>query len=249
MSTWREDLIRAAAALGVELTDQAMRFFEIYLNEITSANEKVNLVSVSSDSELAVRHFADSLACIKVLPPETASCIDIGSGAGLPGIPLKIVRPAVRMVLLESVRKKAEFLRNVAGTLGMSDIEVLSERAETIGQDPAHREKYDAALSRATAPFPVAAEYTLPLVRIGGCAIIYQGTGVCEDSLESSRNALDILGGTLANVEPYRLEPDGTERTIVRIEKTAPSAPEHPRRPGVPKKRPLTKKGERTSWA
>ncbi len=214
-----------------------MNLFEIYRDEIKAANEKMNLISFSGDEELEIRHFADCLACLRFIPPGPVRCIDVGSGAGLPGIPVKIERPEIDMTLLESIRKKADFLKGVIGKLGLEGIEVIRERAELLGHDPAHREQYDAAVSRATAKFAVALEYTLPLVKVGGCAVIFQGASVPD--MDELAGAFDILGGRVTDVEPYRLEDGGKERTLVRVEKTAPTPADYPRRPGVPRKRPL----------
>ena len=210
---------------------------QLYRDEIKTANERMNLVSFASDEELEIRYFADSLACLRFVPPGPVRCIDVGSGAGLPGIPVKIKRPEIDMTLLESVRKKADFLKDVIGKLGLEGIEVVRERAEVLGHDPAHRERYDAAISRATARFAVTLEYTLPLVKVGGCAVIFQGASVPD--MDGLANAFDLLGGKVADVEPYRLEEGGKERTLVRVEKTAPTPANYPRRPGVPRKRPL----------
>ncbi len=214
-----------------------MDLLEIYRAEIKTANERMNLVSFASDEELEIRHFADSLACLRFIPPGPIRCIDVGSGAGLPGIPVKIKRPEIDMTLLESVRKKADFLKGVIGKLGLEGIEVVRERAEVLGHDPAHRERYDAAISRATAKFAVALEYTLPLVKVGGCAVIFQGASVPD--MDGLANAFDLLGGKVADVEPYRLEEEGKERVLIRVEKVAPTPADYPRRPGVPRKRPL----------
>lgn len=214
-----------------------MDLLGVYRDEIKTANEKMNLISFEGDEELEVRHFADSLACLRFIPPGPVRCIDVGSGAGLPGIPVKIERPEIDMVLLESVRKKADFLRNVVGKLGLEGLEVIRERAEVLGHDPAHRERYDAAISRAAAKFAAALEYTLPLVKVGGCAIIFQGASVPD--MDGLADVFDLLGGRVADVEPYRIEEGGKERTLIRVEKAAPTPADYPRRPGVPRKRPL----------
>ena len=210
---------------------------QLYRDEIKTANERMNLVSFASDEELEIRHFADSLACMRFIPPGPVRCIDVGSGAGLPGIPVKIERPDIDMTLLESVRKKADFLKDVVEKLGLANIRVIRERAEVLGQDPEHRECYDVALSRASAKFATALEYTLPLVKVGGCAIIFQGA--CVPDMAALAGAFDCLGGRVTDIEPYRLDGDERERTLVRVEKSAPTSADYPRRPGMPKKRPL----------
>ena len=220
-----------------------MDLFEIYRDEIKAANKRINLVSAASEENLEIRHFADSLACLRFIPPGPIRCIDVGSGAGLPGIPLKIERPEIDMVLLESVRKKVDFLKGVIGKLGLKGIEVVRERAEVLGHDPDHREHYDAAISRASAKFAVALEYALPLVKVGGCAVIFQGASVPD--MDGLADVFDLLGGRVTDIEPYRLEEGGKERTLIRVKKVAPTPADYPRRPGVPKKRPLVKGGKK----
>ncbi len=209
----------------------------LYRDEIKAASGRMNLVSFASDEELEIRHFADSLACLRFIPPGPIRCIDVGSGAGLPGIPVKIERPEIDMTLLESVRKKVDFLKDVIGKLGLEGIEVVRERAEVLGHDPDHRERYDAAISRASAKFAAVLEYTLPLVKVGGYAVIFQGVSVPD--MDGLAGAFDLLGGRVTDIEPYRLEEGGKERTLIRVKKVAPTPADYPRRPGVPKKRPL----------
>ncbi|MFC1671980.1 16S rRNA (guanine(527)-N(7))-methyltransferase RsmG [Planctomycetota bacterium] len=228
----------AALSLGIGLGGAALELFRIYMEEIEAGNQRVNLVSFSSDEELAVRHFADSLACVRYLPTDPICCVDVGSGGGFPGIPVKIVRPDIDMTLVESVGKKTLFLEEAIEKLRLDRTVALQERAETLGRGEEHRERYDAALLRATAPFPVAVEYTLPLVKMGGFAIIFQVSAFDEDALAGFEDVINMLGGTAAGVDAYELGPSAGG-AIVRIEKTGPTPPEYPRKPGTPKKNPL----------
>jgi 16S rRNA (guanine527-N7)-methyltransferase len=238
MSEWRDSLISAASALGIELGEAALELFKLYVEEIESGNSRMNLVSYSSGEELAVRHLADSLACVRYLPRTMHRCIDVGSGAGFPGVPVKIVRPDAEMTLVESVGKKAAFLEGVIRRLGLERASVVRERAEILGRDDAHRETYDVAVLRATAPFATAIEYTLPLVKTGGHALIFQGSGFSAGIPAGLEGAMEALGARTAGIEPYDLGPGGAG-VIVRIEKTGATSPEYPRKPGVPRKRPL----------
>ena len=228
----------AVEKLGIELGEAGIELFRLYMEEIKTGNWRVNLVSFAGDEELAVRHFADSLACVRYLPPGPIRCVDIGSGAGFPGIPVKIVRPDVEMTLVESVGKKTAFLTEVIGKLGLERVDAVQERAETLGRSDRYRERYDVALLRATAPFPVALEYVLPLVTMGGFAVIFQVSGFGRDALAGFEDTIGVLGGTIAGVDAYDLGSDAGG-SIVRIEKTGPTPSAYPRKPGVPKKRPL----------
>lgn len=236
MITWREAFLSAVKKLGIEVDGCMTDKLALYLDEINTGNRKMNLVSAADDCELAVRHFADSLSCLQFLPEGAIHCVDVGSGAGFPGIPVKIARPEIAMTLVESVGKKADFLSAVVEKLSLKDVDVIRERAEILGQNEAYRERYDIALSRAAAKLTAALEYTLPLVKVGGCAILFQGRVSMED-LNGIKGVFDVLGGSVADVEPYRLE--CSERALVRVEKTAPTARDYPRRPGLPRKRPL----------
>lgn len=231
-------LVSAAAALGIELGEAGLELFRLYAEAIASGRERMNLVKYSTDEELAVRHMADSLACVRYLPRGPHRCVDIGSGAGFPGIPVAIVRPDAEMTLVESVGKKAAFLEETVQGLGLERVSVVRDRIEVLGRSDAHRERYDAALLRATAPFPIAVEYALPLVRVGGCALIFQVSSFSGGALDGLRDAFDVLGGKPAGIESYELG-SGAGGVIVRIEKVKETAPAYPRKPGVPKKRPL----------
>jgi 16S rRNA (guanine527-N7)-methyltransferase len=231
----------AASALGIELGEAGLELFRLYAEAIEDGNRKMNLVKYSSDEELAVRHLADSLACVRYLPRGPHRCVDVGSGAGFPGVPVGIVRPDAEITLVESVGKKAAFLEETIRKLGMEHVSVVRERIEILGRDGAHREQYDAALLRATAPFATAVEYTLPLVKTGGYALIFQGGSFSQDVLDGLQDAIDALGGAPAGAEGYELGAEGGG-VIVRIEKTKETSPEYPRKPGVPKKRPLGRK-------
>ncbi len=228
----------AASALGIELGEAGLELFRLYAEAIEEGRERMNLVKYSTDEELAVRHLADSLACVRYLPREAHRCVDIGSGAGFPGIPVAIVRPDAEMTLVESVGKKAAFLEETIRKLDMEHVSVVRERIEVLGRSDAHRERYDAAILRATAPLATAIEYALPLVKTGGHALIFQVSSFSQDVLAGLERSLDALGGTPAGAESYDLGA-GSAGVIVRIEKVKAAAPEYPRKPGMPKKRPL----------
>jgi len=256
------DLLRAGArSLGLHLTAQHLRAFQIYYRELGAWNQRVNLTTVTGLEEVQVKHFLDSLSCLLALPApgiarsarvlpnevplsskETALlCIDVGTGAGFPGVPLKIMRPALRLTLLDSSKKKVAFLEHLVRCLGLTDVQLLWKRAEEVGQDEKHRERYDIAVSRAVADLTVLAEYCLPLCRKGGCFVAQKGARI-EQELENAKPAIQILGGKLREAKTLRLPGLKEPRSLVVIDKLRETPAKYPRRPGVARKRPLGRK-------
>ncbi|HKZ50758.1 MAG TPA: 16S rRNA (guanine(527)-N(7))-methyltransferase RsmG, partial [Dehalococcoidia bacterium] len=164
--------------------------------------------------------------------------IDIGSGAGFPGLPMKIVRPALRLTLLESARKRADFLSNLVERLGLTEVAVVAARAETLARDPAHRESYDLALARALAPLPVLVELALPFLRLGGWLASPKGSGAAQE-VEEAAGALVLCGGRVEGMERLAVPETPSPPTLVLVRKVAPTPERFPRRPGIPAKRPL----------
>ena len=225
--------------LGLKLTTEQLEAFQIYYQELMAWNQRVNLTAITDYEETQIKHFLDSLTCLLVLPgEEKLSIVDIGTGAGFPGLPLKIARPTWRLTLLESVGKKAAFLRHLVERLGLEGVAVVKGRAEEVGHDPAHRARYDVALARAVAELPVLVEYALPLCRMGGLFVAQKGARI-EEEVEGARGALEILGGRLKEIRPLRLPTLDEPRHLVIVEKVAPTPERYPRRPGIPAKRPL----------
>jgi 16S rRNA (guanine527-N7)-methyltransferase len=230
-------LAATAAEWGLPLTPRQLGQFATYLDELRAWNERINLTAITDPREIVTRHFLDSLRCALSWGAAPASLIDVGTGAGFPGLPLKILRPELQLTLVESIAKKASFLSAIAGELGLDGVVVLAERAEVAGRDPAHRERYDVAAARAVADLRVLAEYCLPLCRVGGRFLAPKGTQI-EPELAAAGPAIAALGGRLVAVEPAEL-PGVEPRALVVIEKAAPTPPQYPRAPGVPAKRPL----------
>ena len=237
-----ELLRRSALAWGVMLGEAQLDQFERYYREMMRWNERLNLTRITDYEAVQVRHFLDSLSLIKGMADlpgaERSSLIDVGAGAGLPGLAVKIAWPALRLTLVESVRKKADFLRHVADLLGLADVTVVAERAELVARQPVHREAYDFASARALASLPVTLELTLPFVRLGG-RVLLPRKGDLAGELAEAAPALVPLGGRYHETIPVSLPgvPDG--RGIIVIEKVAPTDARYPRRPGLPAKRPL----------
>ncbi|MSQ34056.1 MAG: 16S rRNA (guanine(527)-N(7))-methyltransferase RsmG [Dehalococcoidia bacterium] len=231
--------IAGARRLGVQLSAGQLDAFARYAAALTSWNHRVRLVGSTDPHELYVRHFLDSLTLLPLLPPGLLTVVDVGTGAGLPGIPLKLARPELDLALVESVGKKAAFLRQMAVELGAHGVAVLQARAEAVGRDPAQREHYDVAVSRALAELAVVLELGLPLVRVGGLCIVLK-KGDISGGLARAQNALEQLGGRLAQVRDAGLPDLLPGHLLVIIEKVAPTPERYPRRPGIPAKRPLS---------
>jgi 16S rRNA (guanine527-N7)-methyltransferase len=229
-----------ARQFNLSLSVAQLSAFERYSQELIAWNERVNLTSIVEPHEIAVKHFLDSLSIYPVLPkmPADLALIDVGSGAGFPGLPLKIVLPGLRLTLLEATGKKTTFLQHVVQLLGLTDITVLTARAEEAGRDPDQRERYDVAVARAVAPLPVLVEYTLPLVKVGGQVIVQKGQ-YPADEIKAAANALGILGGQISQVLPVVVPGLAAERHLVVIQKNKTTPPQYPRRPGLPAKKPI----------
>ena len=232
-AAWTEQL----AAWGVSLTAAQEDQFSRYLALLLEWNERMNLTAVAEPTAARSRHFLDSLSCILATGPlNGARLIDIGAGAGFPGLPLKIAYPGLRLTLAESVGKKCRFLEAVVAELGLEEVVILNERAEIIGRDPAHREQYDWAVARAVAALPVLAEYLLPLCRVGGRMVAMKGEAA---EMELAATAVVQLGGGAAQLQPVSLRGETAPRYLVVIPKDKPTPNSYPRRPGMPAKRPL----------
>lgn len=226
--------------LGIELERSQLQALAWYAAELVEWNRRFNLTAITDPQEIEVKHFLDSLTCaLGMERPVRGALVDVGTGAGFPGIPLKIAFPALRLTLVESIAKKAEFCRHVAQRLGLREVQVLHARAETVGRQAAHRGAYHWATARAVAPFAALMEYLLPLLRGGGRAIVQKGeTGPAE--AHSGERAMGLLGGKLAQVLPVELPGVAETRYLLLVDKVAATPPEYPRRPGVPTKRPLS---------
>ncbi|HJZ50199.1 MAG TPA: 16S rRNA (guanine(527)-N(7))-methyltransferase RsmG [Roseiflexaceae bacterium] len=230
-------LAATAATWGLPLSPTQLDQFTVYAAELRRWNERINLTAVADEPGIVTRHFLDSLRCAQSWGVAPESLIDIGAGAGFPGLPLKILRPELQLTLVESIAKKAAFLRHIAETLGLTNVEIVVARAEVAGRNPAHREHYAVATARAVAELRILAEYCLPLCRIGGRFLAPKGAQI-EHEVQAALPAIELLGGQLAAIEPVEL-PDLEPRTLVIVDKISPTPPQYPRAPGVPAKRPL----------
>lgn len=224
-------------AFGIILSPTQIDAFELYQRELVAWNQRVNLTAITTRDEIIVKHFLDSLSVTLALPTSTVSLIDIGSGAGFPGVPLKIAFPTVRVTLLEATGKKIEFLKHIINQLALSDTHAVHGRAEELARDAKHREKYDAAVGRAVAELPTLLEYAMPFVRVGGVCIAQKGVDVDEEVHRAER-AITELGGRLNAIVPVQLPGLGPRHLIV-LKKIAATPDKYPRSAGAPKKKPL----------
>ncbi len=232
-------LLAGARELGVELSDEMLADFDRYAALLRSWNERMNLASKASLAKIETRHILDSLtAALALGGAPSGKVIDVGSGAGFPGLPLKIVYPGMGLTLVEATQKKARFLEAAVEGLGLDGMEVVAERAERLGQDPAYREAFDVVLARAVAPLPVLAELALPLCRRGGVVVAYKSPGV-EGEVAEARRAVEVLGGAPPRIVEVPANATGDPRVLVTIEKRGTAPRKYPRRPGLPTKQPL----------
>lgn len=233
-------LAETAAAWGLPLDGRQLAAFEHYLALLQNWNQRVNLTAIVDEEGIVIRHFLDSLACA-VVTGDLNGCrlIDVGSGAGFPGLPLKILFPDLELTLADSVAKKTSFLTAVVDELALARVTIYPERAEALGQSPEHREQYDWASARGVAALPVLAELLLPLCRVGGKMLALKGATAVETEVAAAMNAFDILGGGAPLVHPVQLPTLDRRHALVVVPKRRLTPESYPRRPGRPAKRPL----------
>ena len=230
-----------AADLGIELNDNQLFLFQKYFDEMIDWNTRINLTSITGCIDVQEKHFLDSLTVFLALPqpiPNNFRIIDVGSGGGFPGIPLKIAFPQIELVLLESTGKKANFLKHLTETLALKEVRVLNGRAEEIANQPEHRETFDAVVARALAEMAALAELTLPFCRIGGL-LVAQKKGEMADEIAASKKAISILGGGVPRMIPVHLPAFSDNRCLIVVNKLSATPHQFPRRSGMPSKRPL----------
>ncbi len=224
---------------GLKLSARQAAAFQRYELLLMEWNARFNLTAVRDVEGVRTKHFLDSLTCMQAwreTPPAKLS--DVGTGAGFPGIPLKIVLPAMQLTLVESVGKKADFCRLVVRELDLEKVQVVQARAEDLGQQKAHREQYDWAVARAVANLPVLVEFLLPLVRVGGGMLAQKGEGGPAEAQQAER-AIKLLGGRLRHLKPVQLPGIAEDRYLVIIDKIAGTPPQYPRRVGLAAKKAL----------
>lgn len=224
---------------GVKINERKFNKFSRFVDLLIEKNKSLNLTRIVSEEDVWVKHLFDSLIPVRFLTfKKGMRVMDLGTGGGIPGIPLAILFPSVDFVLVDSVQKKTEAVKEFARELKLRNVKVVNARAETLGQDPAHREQYDMVLARALAPLPILLEYTVPLIHLYGNVIAYKGPDYVEE-LSQSRNAITKLKAEPPKVFHYRLPYGRGDRTILQITKKQVTPDTYPRRDGMPKKSPL----------
>lgn len=234
-----ERLQSKAEQLGIRLSEKQLEQFQSYYERLIEKNKVMNLTAITEYEEVVDKHFVDSilLGSVKVLSGKKR-VIDVGTGAGFPGIPLKIVYPELEITLLDSLNKRVKFLNEVIEELGLTGIQAVHSRAEDLAQDAAHRQQYDICVSRAVANLATLSEYCIPFVKQGGYFISYKSTQI-EEELKQAKKAVQVLGGTLEQVETVQIPGTTIERQFVMIRKTGTTPKKFPRKAGTASKTPI----------
>jgi 16S rRNA (guanine527-N7)-methyltransferase len=241
-SAMMDRLVAGARQLGLPLTESQLNQFQTYYEQLVDWNRRVNLTGITDYEEVQVKHFVDSLSIVLAIEGAdwadgNFALLDIGTGAGMPGIPLKLVYPRARLVLLDSIAKKTAFLHHIVRDLRLDGVEILTKRAEEIGHLPEYREVFDLVVCRAVSQLATVAELTLPFCRIGGLAVVPK-KGRLDTELSEAEGAMILLGGKIKTVQQVAVR-NLEQHVLVVMEKTSPTPVTYPRRAGIPAKRPL----------
>ena len=234
-----DHFIESCRQLGITLNDGQVQDFLVFYEELIEQNKVMNLTAITEFEEVLEKHFVDSLSVVKEIDMKTVKrVIDVGTGAGFPGMPLKIAFPHLEMVLLDSLNKRVNFLNQVIGKLRYTGITAVHGRAEELARNKEHRESYDLCVSRAVANLSSLSEYCLPFVRTGGKFISYKSVEIKEE-LDNAKNAVHLLGGKLIGKKDFQLPGSDLPRSLVVIQKVRNTPSRYPRKAGMPTKEPL----------
>lgn len=236
-TTFNEGLLEKASTMGVRFSVEQMDKFYKYMNLLIEWNEKINLTAIIEPNEIILKHFIDSITILKDIK-DNSTVVDVGTGAGFPGIPLSIMNPTLKITLVDSLNKRLIFLQEVINELDLKNVELVHARAEEFGQNKKYREKFDIATSRAVANLATLSEYLLPLVKINGKAISMKA-GNASQEIEGAKKAIKTLGGNINNIEEFNLPQSDIGRTIIIIDKIKETPGKYPRKPGTPSKEPI----------
>ena len=223
--------------INIEITDKQVNYFYNYMNLLLEWNEKINLTAITEENDIILKHFVDCGTILKYIK-DNSSIIDIGTGAGFPGIPLKILNNSLKITLMDSLNKRIIFLNNVIEELKLSNIEAIHARAEELARNRNYREKFDIVTSRAVANLSTLSEYMLPFVKKNGIAISMKGSNIDEE-LNNSKKAIKILGGKIEKIDNFNLAETDNLRNIIILRKIEKTPKEFPRKAGKPSKEPI----------
>lgn len=223
--------------INILFTEEQLENFYKYMQLLIEWNEKINLTAIIEPKDIILKHFIDSLTINKYIK-ENTYIADVGTGAGFPGIPLKIIRNDIKLVLVDSLNKRINFLNEVIKELNLKNIETVHSRIEDFGKNKKYREKFNYSTARAVANLSTLSEYLLPIIKNGGQAIVMKGNNV-EEEINESKTAIKILGGTINNVEEFKLAETDNTRNIIIIDKIKDTPNKYPRKAGIPSKEPL----------
>lgn len=227
------------AKFGITLNDIQKEQFEKYYNMLVEWNKVMNLTGITEHSEVNLKHFTDSLAIARVVDmSKVSTLIDIGTGAGFPGLPIKIVYPDIKVTLLDSLNKRIKFLDAVTEELGLSDVQTLHGRAEDYAKNKEFREKFDICVSRAVANLSTLSEYCIPFIHNDGCFISYK-SGASDEEIMESEKAVSVLGGKIELIDKFQLPDTDMGRSLIKIRKIKKTPVKYPRKAGIPSKEPI----------
>lgn len=237
MEEFKQNMKQYAKKIGIVLEEEQIEQFYQYEKLLLIWNEKINLTAITKPEEIILKHFIDSITIAKYIGANK-TLIDVGTGAGFPGIPLKIIRKDIQITLLDSLNKRVQFLNEIIKQLELKEIETIHGRVEEFGKNKKYREKFDYATSRAVANLTTLSEYLLPLVKIEGKCICMKGSTVKEE-IDQSQKAIAILGGKIEKIEAFQLPESDIDRHIVLLRKIKQTPAKYPRKPGTPSKEPI----------
>lgn len=234
---WIQELEKKAKKMQIELSNQQLEQFYLYMNLLLEWNGKINLTAITDPKEIILKHFIDSITIAPYLK-NAQSILDIGTGAGFPGIPLAILENSKDFVLMDSLNKRIIFLQEVIQNIALTRVQAIHGRAEELGKEKEHREHYDLVTSRAVAKLNILLEYMLPFVKVGGRCICMKSQEI-EEELEEAKQAIELLGGKLERVDEIILPESDVKRKIIVIQKVGQTPIKYPRKPGTPTKEPI----------
>ena len=234
---FEEEMSKKSKILGVRFSVEQIEQFYKYMNLLIEWNEKMNLTAITEPKEIILKHFIDSITILKYID-DNSKLVDVGTGAGFPGVPLSIMNPTLKITLVDSLNKRLIFLQEVVKELNLKNIEIVHARAEEFGQNKNYREKFDIATSRAVANLATLSEYLVPLVKIGG-KIISMKASNAQEEINDAQKAIEVLGGKIEKIEEFDLPESDIGRTIIIIDKNKCTPAIYPRKAGTPAKEPI----------